>query len=305
MVQQPVMMVQQPVYAQPVMVVQQQPQIIVVQQQMAAAPAAPKEEEKRYKARGTDPKYDGCDCFFCSGADLTHGCCGINKPGCCSASKEGQFEGEDRSKYGEFKTDICGACCADPVSCMCGATCLCCQNYLIRKRALDNNLENYKCFAGYLALGDTCDFVCCKGCCTDGKGDQLPCPTCALCCEVWCCAPQALAASRLLIMDQYKIGKNASCDNRLIKLNNFCLCVASLLECLEWPLNCCCKPWCTCFGLCKWWWCTPATCCRFVSDCYWCCLSGCMVSQLVTQQNNAGEAPAMMCGSAPKQQSMQ
>ena len=71
------------------------------------------------------------------------------------------IEDDDKGKA-TLQVGLCGACCAEPATCLCTAVPLTapCMVYFIRKEALGgDSLEGYKCCQGY--------YNCC--CCTGGK----------------------------------------------------------------------------------------------------------------------------------------
>jgi len=265
-VAQPMMVAQPVMYAapQPVMMVQQQPQVIVIQQ--AAPKEEPKPRSRPYYALDFEPKYSGFDCCFCDGSEL---------------------DGALRSPANGFQpmqVPICTAMCKDPLTCVCGACCTPCQIYMLRKRALDNNMQHYKCCANYMSLS-ACGEVACK-CCPN----QF-----ALCCEALCCPAIALSTTRMLVMDQHMVSSADPCDNRLIRLHNCCVFTACCIEYIETPFVWCCK---CCY-------CTPGEWCRCISDCYWCCLSGCLVAQIKIELDHQQRNAAIICGDGPQKTSMQ
>ncbi|TYI91102.1 hypothetical protein E1A91_D03G168000v1 [Gossypium mustelinum] len=82
-----------------------------------------------------------------------------------------------------------------------------CASYLLRRRALYNDMKRYKCCAGYMP---------CSGKCKENK-----CPEFCLCTEVFCCFGNSVASTRFLLQDELNI-QTTECDNCIIA---FMLCL--------------------------------------------------------------------------------
>ncbi|MQL89328.1 hypothetical protein Taro_021901 [Colocasia esculenta] len=82
-----------------------------------------------------------------------------------------------------------------------------CVSYLLRKRALYNDMSRYVCCAGYLP---------CSGRCGESR-----CPELCLCTEVFLCFPNSVASTRFLLQDEFNI-QTTQCDNCIIGFM-FCL----------------------------------------------------------------------------------
>ncbi|GAB4834442.1 hypothetical protein Ancab_032698 [Ancistrocladus abbreviatus] len=85
--------------------------------------------------------------------------------------------------------------------------CAPCASYLLRKRALYNDMSRYVCCAGYMP---------CSGRCGESK-----CPEACLCTEVFCCFGNSVASTRFLLQDEFNI-QTTQCDNCIIGFM-FCL----------------------------------------------------------------------------------
>ncbi|KAD4384673.1 hypothetical protein E3N88_24841 [Mikania micrantha] len=95
-----------------------------------------------------------------------------------------------------------------------------CVSYLLRKRALYDDMSRYTCCAGYMP---------CSGRCGESK-----CPELCLCTEVFCCFGNSVASTRFLLQDEFNI-QTTQCDNCIIGFM-FCLqqlaCICSIVACL-------------------------------------------------------------------------
>ncbi|CAM9963448.1 unnamed protein product [Ectocarpus fasciculatus] len=98
-----------------------------------------------------------------------------------------------------------------------GCLCTCCAQFIVRKRALDGNLENYLCCQGYYPM-------CCM---SAGDCGERSCPCFCLCLESFCCNSCAVSASRMYLMDKFSVTPDPW-DNRIIRFNNF----LQLLSCI-------------------------------------------------------------------------
>ncbi|KAL9252304.1 hypothetical protein AKJ16_DCAP02604 [Drosera capensis] len=107
----------------------------------------------------------------------------------------------------------CPYCC---FACFCGP----CSSYLLRKRALYNDMSRYTCCAGYMP---------CSGRCGESS-----CPELCLCTEVFCCFANSVASTRFLLQDEFNL-QTTKCDNCIIGFM-FCLqqvaCIFSCIACI-------------------------------------------------------------------------
>ncbi|KAM1268426.1 hypothetical protein TB1_000740 [Malus domestica] len=100
--------------------------------------------------------------------------------------------------------------------------CFCapCVSYLLRKRALYNDMSRYTCCAGYMPCS--------------GKFGERRCPQLCLVTEVCCCFSSSVSSTRFLIQDEFNI-QTTPCDNCIIGCM-LCLsqiaCICSLIACL-------------------------------------------------------------------------
>ncbi|XP_013635459.1 uncharacterized protein LOC111212362 [Brassica napus] len=101
-------------------------------------------------------------------------------------------------------------------SCLCGP----CVSYLLRKRALYNDMSRYTCCGGYMP---------CSGRCGESK-----CPQFCLATEVFLCFGNSVASTRFMLQDEFNI-HTTQCDNCIIGFM-FCLnqiaCIFSLVACI-------------------------------------------------------------------------
>ncbi|PRQ17624.1 hypothetical protein RchiOBHm_Chr7g0197021 [Rosa chinensis] len=90
---------------------------------------------------------------------------------------------------------------ADTRYCCFSFFCAPCASYLLRKRALYNDMSRYVCCAGYMP---------CSGRCGESK-----CPEFCLATEVFLCFGQSVASTRFLLQDEFNI-QTTQCDNCII-----------------------------------------------------------------------------------------
>ncbi|KAF3525646.1 hypothetical protein F2Q69_00048700 [Brassica cretica] len=95
-----------------------------------------------------------------------------------------------------------------------------CVSYLLRKRALYNDMSRYTCCGGYMP---------CSGRCGESK-----CPQLCLATEVFLCFGNSVASTRFMLQDEFNI-HTTQCDNCIIGFM-FCLnqiaCIFSLVACI-------------------------------------------------------------------------
>ncbi|KAL3743555.1 hypothetical protein ACJRO7_018777 [Eucalyptus globulus] len=119
-----------------------------------------------------------------------------------------------------WHTDLTGAISADFPYCCFAGLCGPCASYMLRKRALYNDMSRYTCCAGFMP---------CSGRCGESR-----CPEICLCTEVLCCFANSVASTRFLLQDEFNI-QTTQCDNCIIAFM-FCLqqlaCICSLVACL-------------------------------------------------------------------------
>ncbi|KAG2543890.1 hypothetical protein PVAP13_9NG775200 [Panicum virgatum] len=109
-----------------------------------------------------------------------------------------------------WHTDIMGTMRADfPYCCLalwcahlaCGTRLGPCVSYMLRKRALYNDMSRYVCCAGYMP---------CSGRCGESR-----CPEFCLATEVFLCFGNSVASTRFLLQDEFNI-QTTQCDNCII-----------------------------------------------------------------------------------------
>ncbi|THG21744.1 hypothetical protein TEA_001260 [Camellia sinensis var. sinensis] len=95
-----------------------------------------------------------------------------------------------------------------------------CVSYLLRKRALYDDMSRYTCCGGYMP---------CSGKCGESK-----CPEFCLCTEVFLCFANSVASTRFMLQDEFNI-QTTPCDNCIIGFM-LCLqqlaCIFSLVACI-------------------------------------------------------------------------
>ncbi|KAK4748639.1 hypothetical protein SAY87_015225 [Trapa incisa] len=106
-----------------------------------------------------------------------------------------------------WRTDLMRTIQADTPYCCFSLWCGPCVSYLLRKRALYNDMSRYVCCAGYMP---------CSGRCGESK-----CPEFCLCTEVFLCFGNSVASTRFLLQDEFNI-QTTKCDNFIIGFM-FCL----------------------------------------------------------------------------------
>ena len=119
----------------------------------------------------------------------------------------------------KWQTDLCKACCAQPVMCVLGYIAPWCCVFQQRKKLLMEDLNNYECCAGM--WGRSCTEKCNK--CT--KGNEC----CCLCLESVCCLGCAIHANRFIVMQHYRL-QNDCCDVVIMHLACICSIVACILQ---------------------------------------------------------------------------
>jgi hypothetical protein len=132
---------------------------------------------------------------------------------------------QDPNPYGqEFRTTLLCACCKAPCCCCSSFVCPHIAACKTRKRALNGNMEQYRCCQDYF---NNCCFKA-GNCC------ERDCPNCCLCVESFCCLPCAVRATRTYYMDLHSY-QSDPCDRRMITCVN-CLmmfsCLCQIVACL-------------------------------------------------------------------------
>ncbi|KQJ97589.1 uncharacterized protein LOC100822657 [Brachypodium distachyon] len=119
-----------------------------------------------------------------------------------------------------WHTDLTSAIQADFPYCCLSLWCGPCISYMLRRRALYNDMSRYVCCAGYMP---------CSGRCGESK-----CPELCLATEVFLCFGSSVASTRFLLQDEFNI-QTTQCDNCIIGFM-FCLqqlaCICSLVACI-------------------------------------------------------------------------
>ncbi|KAL8137176.1 hypothetical protein V2J09_003177 [Rumex salicifolius] len=85
-----------------------------------------------------------------------------------------------------------------------------CASYLLRKRALYDDMSRYVCCAGYMPCSGNCG--------------ESSCPEFCLCTEVCCFFGNSVASTRFLLQDEFNI-QTTGCDNCII---GFMICVQQI-----------------------------------------------------------------------------
>jgi hypothetical protein len=123
-----------------------------------------------------------------------------------------------------FKTTMLNAPCADPLCCLAGCVCCPCTQYVLRQKALDNDMSRYVCCQGFM---NTCGFEA-------GSCGEKSCPEVCLCCESCCCLGCAASATRAVLMTQKGLMSDP-CDLRIIRFTNclmFFSCICTIVSAL-------------------------------------------------------------------------
>ncbi|KAK1367527.1 Keratin-associated protein like [Heracleum sosnowskyi] len=107
-----------------------------------------------------------------------------------------------------WHSDLISTMTADAPFCCFATLCAPCASYMLRKRALYNDMSRYVCCGGYLP---------CSGRCGESK-----CPEFCLCTEVFICFANSVATTRFLLQDQFNI-QTTKCDN----------CIIAFMVCLQ------------------------------------------------------------------------
>ncbi|URE00958.1 PLAC8 family [Musa troglodytarum] len=100
-----------------------------------------------------------------------------------------------------WHTDLMSTIRADFPFCCLALWCGPCVSYMLRKRALYNDMSRYVCCAGYLPCS--------------GKCGERRCPEFCLCTEVFLCFGNSVASTRFLLQDEFNI-QTTQCDNCII-----------------------------------------------------------------------------------------
>ncbi|XP_072961655.1 uncharacterized protein [Typha angustifolia] len=106
-----------------------------------------------------------------------------------------------------WHTNLMSTIQADSPFCCLALWCGPCVSYMLRKRALYNDMSRYVCCAGYLP---------CSGRCGESR-----CPEFCLATEVFLCFGNSVASTRFLLQDEFNI-QTTQCDNCIIGFM-FCL----------------------------------------------------------------------------------
>lgn len=119
-----------------------------------------------------------------------------------------------------WHTNLLNTISADTPFCCLSLWCGPCVSYMLRKRALYNDMSRYTCCAGYMP---------CSGRCGENK-----CPEFCLATEVFCCFGNSVASTRFLLQDEFNI-QTTKCDNCIIGfmfLLQQLACICSIIACL-------------------------------------------------------------------------
>ncbi|XP_024177248.2 uncharacterized protein LOC112182920 [Rosa chinensis] len=119
-----------------------------------------------------------------------------------------------------WHTDLMGTITADTGYCCFACFCGYCASYMLRKRALYDDMTRYKCCGGYFP---------CSGKCGESK-----CPEFCLVTEVCCCFGTSVSSTRYLLQDEFNI-QTTPCDNCIIGfmiILKQVACIFSILACI-------------------------------------------------------------------------
>ncbi|KAG2375654.1 hypothetical protein LR48_Vigan401s000500 [Vigna angularis] len=119
-----------------------------------------------------------------------------------------------------WHTDLFTTIQADTPYCCFALWCAPCVSYLLRKRALYNDMSRYTCCAGYMP---------CSGRCGESKFPEL-----CLAVEVVCCFGNSVASTRFMLQDEFNI-QTTQCDNCIIGFMFFLqqlACIFSIIACI-------------------------------------------------------------------------
>ncbi|KAI3422720.1 RING-type domain-containing protein [Psidium guajava] len=120
------------------------------------------------------------------------------------ASQEHLENLKARQSYRNFwHADLKHTVQADTRYCCFAFWCGPCASYLLRRRALYNDMSRYVCCAGYMP---------CSGRCGESRYPEL-----CLATEVVCCFGNSVASTRFLLQDEFNI-QTTQCDNCIIGL---------------------------------------------------------------------------------------
>ncbi|KAL3635592.1 hypothetical protein CASFOL_020139 [Castilleja foliolosa] len=115
---------------------------------------------------------------------------------------------KERQNYRNlWHTDLMRTIQQDPPYCCLSLWCGPCVSYMLRKRALYNDMSRYVCCAGYMP---------CSGRCGESR-----CPEFCLATEVLLCFGNSVASTRFMLQDEFNI-QTTQCDNCIIGFM-FCL----------------------------------------------------------------------------------
>ncbi|KAK9910356.1 hypothetical protein M0R45_034322 [Rubus argutus] len=128
---------------------------------------------------------------------------------------------QQRQQYKNlWQIDLMGTVTADTGFCCFACFCGPCVSYLLRKRALYDDMTRYKCCAGYMPCS--------------GKFCESKCPEFCLITEVCCCFGTSVSSTRYLLQDEFNI-QTTPCDNCIIGfmiILKQISCIFSILACL-------------------------------------------------------------------------
>lgn len=138
-----------------------------------------------------------------------------------AASAEAVEKMQVRKNYRNlWHTDLMSTIQADPAYCCLSLWCAPCVSYLLRKRALYDDMTRYVCCAGYMPCSGRCG--------------ERNCPEFCLCTEVFLCFGNSVASTRFLLQDEFNI-QTTKCDNFIIAFMLFLqqlACICSLIACI-------------------------------------------------------------------------
>ncbi|KAK4748443.1 hypothetical protein SAY87_015029 [Trapa incisa] len=100
-----------------------------------------------------------------------------------------------------WHSDLMSTISADPPYCCFATWCAPCASFMLRKRALYDDMRRYTCCGGFMPCS--------------GKCGESNCPSFCLCTEVLLCFPNSVASTRFLLQDEFNI-QTTKCDNCII-----------------------------------------------------------------------------------------
>ncbi|KAK4802400.1 hypothetical protein SAY86_000603 [Trapa natans] len=117
-----------------------------------------------------------------------------------------------------WHSDLMSTISADPPYCCFATWCAPCASFMLRKRALYDDMRRYTCCGGFMPCS--------------GKCGESNCPSFCLCTEVLLCFPNSVASTRFLLQDEFNI-QTTKCDNCIIVAMRLLMQLTSYPACLN------------------------------------------------------------------------